>query len=120
MSDPVASGAFEAAADIVDLYDRRSSDWIADRGSALTDADRAWLDRFTTRLSPGDAVLDVGCGSRRPMAAALLERGFRVTGVDSSARRSTRANSRRRGFALNPASGRTTARSGSPSGMDDR
>jgi SAM-dependent methyltransferase len=86
MSDPVAPGVFEAAADIVDLYDRRSSDWIADRGVVLTEADRTWLDRFTARLSSGDMVLDVGCGSGRPMAAELLERGFRVTGVDSSAR----------------------------------
>lgn len=86
MSDPAAPGVPEAAADVVDLYDRRSSDWIADRGSALTEADRSWLDRFTTRLSPGDPVLDLGCGSGRPMAAALLKRGFRVTGVDSSAR----------------------------------
>lgn len=86
MSDPVAPGVLEAAADIVDLYDRRSSDWIDDRGRVLTEADRTWLDRLTARLSPGDAVLDVGCGSGRPMAAALLERGFRLTGVDSSAR----------------------------------
>ena len=81
MSDPA-----EAAKDIVDLYDRRSSDWIADRGAVLTEADRTWLDRFTAHLAPGDPVLDVGCGSGRPMAAALLDRGFRVTGVDSSAR----------------------------------
>lgn len=75
----------DAAADIVDLYDRRSADWVVDRGPDLTGDDRAWLDRFTAHLHPGDAVLDVGCGSGRPMAAALLERGFRVTGVDSSA-----------------------------------
>lgn len=75
----------DAAADIVDLYDRRAADWVADRGRVLTEADRIWLDRFTARLQPGDAILDVGCGSGRPMAAALIERGFRVTGVDSSA-----------------------------------
>lgn len=80
MSDPAS-----AAADIVDLYDRRAADWVADRGRTLTEADRTWLDRFTARLQPGDAVLDVGCGSGRPMAAALIERGFRVTGVDASA-----------------------------------
>ncbi len=82
MSDPVA----EAAAGIVDLYDRRASDWIADRGAVLTEADRSWLDRFAAHLSPGEAVLDVGCGSGRPVAATLLDRGYRVTGVDSSAR----------------------------------
>lgn len=86
MSRPERPEDSRAAADIVDLYDRRSADWVADRGRDLTKADRAWLDRFTARLSPGDAVLDLGCGSGRPMAAALLERGFRVTGVDSSTR----------------------------------
>lgn len=79
------TGPEDAAADIVDLYDRRAADWVADRGGALTEADRLWLDRFTAHLRPGDAVLDVGCGSGRPMAAALIERGFRVTGVDASA-----------------------------------
>ena len=82
MIDPAEA----AAADIIGLYDRRSSDWIADRGTVLTDADRAWLDRFTAGFSPGDTILDVGCGSGRPIAAALLERGFRVTGIDASAR----------------------------------
>lgn len=82
MSDEHAS---RAAADIVDLYDRRAADWVADRGPAPNGDDRAWLDRFTAHLEPGDAVLDVGCGSGRPMAASLLERGFRVTGADSSA-----------------------------------
>lgn len=81
MSDPVG-----AAADVIDLYDRRAEDWIVDRGVDLTTADRLWLDRFTATLAPGDAILDVGCGSGRPMAAALLDHGFQVTGVDSSAR----------------------------------
>jgi SAM-dependent methyltransferase len=81
MTDPIA----RAAADIVDLYDRQARDWIADRGVTLTASDRIWLDRFSTHLQPGDAVLDVGCGSGRPVAAALLDRGFAVTGVDSSA-----------------------------------
>lgn len=81
MSDPAG-----AAADVVDLYDRRAGDWIVDRGVGLTAADRLWLDRFTAALAPRDTVLDVGSGSGRPMAAALLDRGFDVTGVDSSAR----------------------------------
>ena len=81
MTDPVA----RAAADIVDLYDRRAREWIADRGGSLTASDRIWLDRFTAHLRPGDAVLDIGCGSGRPVAAALLDQGLAVTGVDSSA-----------------------------------
>lgn len=81
MNDPT-----RAAAAVVDLYDRRADDWIVDRGPNLTAADSLWLERFTAALVAGDRVLDVGCGSGRPMAAALLERSFNVTGVDSSAR----------------------------------
>ncbi|WP_217989604.1 class I SAM-dependent methyltransferase [Sphingomonas lenta] len=42
----------------------------------------AWLDRLTEGLPQGAAVLDVGCGNGRPIAAELVRRGFRVTGVD--------------------------------------
>lgn len=77
--------AARAAEAIVDLYDRRARDWIADRGRDLTPADQTWLARFAAMLRPGDRVLDLGCGSGRPMAAALLDQGFEVTGVDASA-----------------------------------
>lgn len=86
MSDPSEPAFSDAASAIVDLYDRRAADWIDDRGAVLKQADRIWLDRFMAALEPGDVVLDLGCGSGRPMAAALLDRGFHVTGVDSSAR----------------------------------
>jgi SAM-dependent methyltransferase len=46
--------------------------------------ERGWLDRFCEFLSPGHAVLDMGCGAGQPIAAYLFERGFSVTGVDSS------------------------------------
>ena len=35
-------------------------------------------------MRPGDTILDLGCGSGEPVARHLVERGFRVTGVDSS------------------------------------
>lgn len=81
----------DPAARIVGLYDDKAEDWIADRGPALgrggpvTDEVTA-LRRFAELLPPRGRVLDVGCGSGRPWGAALLERGFRFTGIDASPR----------------------------------
>lgn len=74
---------------IVGLYSDRADDWIADRGRHLGRAgpglsEAGWFDRFMAALPPGGSVLDVGCGSGWPVAAALMTEGFRVTGVDSS------------------------------------
>lgn len=87
----------DAADRIVGLYDDRAEDWIADRGEALggpgkTIDEVAALSRFIDVLPVGAAVLDVGCGSGRPWGAALLERGFAVTGVDASPRLITHAS----------------------------
>jgi SAM-dependent methyltransferase len=78
-----------AADRIVGLYEDRAADWIRDRGAALYSGSRGldeakWLDRFVADLPPGASILDVGCGSGWPIGAALLERGFRVLGRDSS------------------------------------
>ena len=43
----------------------------------------ATRERFLSRLEPGAAILDLGCGAGRD-AKAFLERGFRVTAVDGS------------------------------------
>jgi SAM-dependent methyltransferase len=42
------------------------------------------LEDLARRLPDGACVLDLGCGSGRPVDAFLLERGFDVTGVDVS------------------------------------
>ncbi len=42
-----------------------------------------WLRRLLTRLGPGAAVLDIGCGSGLPADAAIAEK-HRVTGIDIS------------------------------------
>jgi cyclopropane fatty-acyl-phospholipid synthase-like methyltransferase len=44
----------------------------------------AWLDRFSTLLSQGASILDIGCGSGEPIARYLIDRGFAVDGVDVS------------------------------------
>lgn len=42
---------------------------------------------FWQRLDmPGGAALDLGCGAGEPFARTFIERGWRVTGVDFSAR----------------------------------
>ena len=78
-----------AAHRIVGLYEDRAADWIRDRGAALYSGSREldeakWLDLFVADLPPGASILDVGCGSGWPIGAALLDRGFRVVGRDSS------------------------------------
>lgn len=77
MSEDQAAGA------IIGLYRRHAAAWAADRGEALG-VERAWLDRFLALLPARARVLDLGCGSGAPIAAALIAAGHAVTGVDSA------------------------------------
>lgn len=80
MSDPDAA----AAEAIVGLYSRYADDWARMRDGPLNSDERPHLERFAAAL-PGKAeVLDLGCGSGRPIAEWLIGRGFRLTGVDAS------------------------------------
>jgi SAM-dependent methyltransferase len=67
---------------VIDLYERHAEAYDRDRGRSLQE--RAWLDRFLAHVRPGGTILDVGCGMGEPIARHLVERGFRVTGVDAS------------------------------------
>jgi SAM-dependent methyltransferase len=68
---------------IIDHYERHARAWDADR-QAGTGTERIWLERFADRLEPGAHLLDLGCGPGKPVAAFMVERGFKITGVDSS------------------------------------
>lgn len=68
---------------IVGLYDENSAAWDEMRGSG-DGIEQPWLDRFAALLPRGGTVLDIGCGSGRPVAGDLIQRGFRLTGIDSS------------------------------------
>ena len=67
---------------IIDLYERTASAWDSARRS-LTAEERPHIEGFADALPPGAPVLDIGCGTGVP-AQVLIDRGFAVTGVDSS------------------------------------
>lgn len=65
-------------------YDAIVPDWDAVRTS-LSPAETRLLAILCENLSPGSHVLDLGCGTGRPIAEHLVGRFLRVTGVDQSA-----------------------------------
>ncbi|WP_137042815.1 class I SAM-dependent methyltransferase [Pseudolabrys sp. FHR47] len=69
---------------IVDLYERKAHDWAADRRRQPHFFEQGWLDRFLSLAPEGSAILDIGCGFGRPIAAYLIPQDRAVTGVDSS------------------------------------
>jgi SAM-dependent methyltransferase len=75
--------ASEEATRIIDLYQRKASEWIEGRARTRL-FEKPWLDRFLALLPPAAPILDLGCGSAEPMAVYLIGLGHPVTGVDSS------------------------------------
>jgi SAM-dependent methyltransferase len=68
---------------IIGHYERHAAAWDADRQNSGWN-DKVWHDLFIDNLTTGARVLDLGCGSGRPVAQHMAQRGLRVTGVDSS------------------------------------
>jgi SAM-dependent methyltransferase len=71
------------ASKIVGHYEKHAAAWDHDRQNSDWN-DKVWHDRFIGRLDMGATVLDIGCGSGRPVAQHMAELGLRVTGIDSS------------------------------------
>ena len=65
---------------IADLYQRHALAFDAARRRSFPE--RAWLDRFARSIPSGGEVLDLGCGGGEPVARYLVDRGYRLTGVD--------------------------------------
>jgi len=71
-----------AAELISGIYERHAETYDALRSRSVFE--KGWLDRFTALLPAAANVLDIGCGMGEPIATYLVERGFRLTGADSS------------------------------------
>ncbi|MBI1359141.1 MAG: methyltransferase domain-containing protein [Alphaproteobacteria bacterium] len=67
---------------VIGTYRRHAAAFDRRRTRRLDE--QAWLDRFLAQLPDGAEVLDLGCGHGEPVAAYLIEKGCRVTGVDAS------------------------------------
>jgi predicted TPR repeat methyltransferase len=76
-------GMTHPAGRIIGHYERHATAWDSDRQNSTWN-DKVWHNLFIDRLAAGAEVLDLGCGSGRPVAQHMSARGMHVTGVDSS------------------------------------
>lgn len=73
------------ADDVIPTYERVGAAWARDRNSSLFE--KPWLDRMlmaAPRSTGKIRVLDLGCGSGKPIGSYLAERGAQLTGVDAT------------------------------------
>jgi SAM-dependent methyltransferase len=63
-------------------YDRIAGEFARARAGFR---EQVYVDRLIALAAPGAPILDLGCGTGVPIARYLIDQGFRVTGVDSSA-----------------------------------
>lgn len=63
-------------------YDRVATHWDAGRNTDLHE--RPWIDRLLSGLPPNARVLDLGCGSARPIGQYIARLGHYLTGIDAS------------------------------------
>lgn len=73
-----------AAQRIVSLYEEKALAWVKSRKRNPT-LEQHWLERFEIGLQALSKILDFGAGNGYPVAAALLNRGHKIIGVDSAA-----------------------------------
>jgi 2-polyprenyl-3-methyl-5-hydroxy-6-metoxy-1,4-benzoquinol methylase len=66
-------------------YDAISQDWDRNR-KTLPAKDNALFEYFIESLPPEANILDLGCGTGVPIAQLLANQGFKITGIDRSAK----------------------------------
>ena len=69
---------------IVGLYEETAEAWDEARRGGLTPEETPHLEDFLGSFPRSATVLDIGCGGGEPIARLLIERGLKVTGLDSA------------------------------------
>lgn len=64
-------------------YNKIAQEWSAAR-SAFFGREREYIDAVLSAAPVGSTILDMGCGTGRPMAEYIVSQGRRVLGVDQS------------------------------------
>lgn len=64
------------------VYQQEAKAYAAQRGQSLFE--KQWLDLFLSNIKKGDAILDVCCGSGKPIAEYFIRKGYSVSGIDYS------------------------------------
>jgi SAM-dependent methyltransferase len=72
----------ESASQVIGLYERHAHAFDLNRGRSLFE--KSWLDRFAALVPAGGHILDLGCGMGEPIARYFIERGYRISGIDSA------------------------------------
>ncbi len=65
-------------------YEDVAAEFIAGRGRNSSGVGASVVADWSQTLPSGATVLDLGCGTGVPISQALIERGFKVYGVDAS------------------------------------
>lgn len=72
----------ELAQNIIEIYKKHGRAWTELRGNFLYE--KVWLDHFLSLIPKYAEILDLGCGSGKPIADYLIQHNHKITGVDSS------------------------------------
>jgi SAM-dependent methyltransferase len=64
-------------------YNEIAHEWTAAR-AGFYGREREYLDMLLFGLAQGSSILDLGCGTGRPMAEYVISRGYRVVGIDQA------------------------------------
>lgn len=68
---------------VIEVYEENASFWAQER-SKTKFLEKKFMEWILGHLSPGDQLLDLGCGSGFPIASFFLDKGIKVTGLDAA------------------------------------